>query len=282
MAAVADFARMPTRQKVMVFVVIGALLGAVYWQFVYKGLEADLEAAQGENTTKKQLNKKLEQDIPEFEKLRARMITLKRIIDENQKALPSEAELPAFFETLNRKILESGVEVVRSKQGKEEPVETFVKVPIEYEIQGTYTQIKKFFASLVPKRKKPGQQAEVLPGGEQAVEERERIVSIENLALTGPVVRNRELRLTARFTASTYRQEEKKDVAPAKGGAAPAKGAPAATPPAAGTPPASTPKGAKEQTEKALDKGDKKDRDAAGVNEAKTPSSGVERMKEGK
>ena len=98
-------------------------------------------------------------------------------------------------------------------------------------------------------------------------------MSIENLSLTAPVVRNREIKLTARFTASTYRQEEKPGAAPAPKAAAPA------APPA--TAPASTPKGAKQQTENAIDKGDKKDRDAAGVNEAKTPS-GVDRMKEGK
>lgn len=274
MAAMADFARMPTRQKVTVFVVIGLVLGGLYWQFVYKGLEADLEAARSENTSKKALNDKLEKhDLPDFERLKARMATLQRIIEENQKALPTEAELPAFFETLNRKVLESGVEVIRSKQGKEEPVESFLKVPIEYEIQGTYVQIKKFFASLMPKKKKPGQAPEPMPDGEQPVEERERIVSIENLSLTNPVVRNREIRLTARFTASTFRQEERKDASPAK----PAAAAPV------GTPPASTPKGAKEQTEKAIDKGDQRDRNAAGVHEAKTPSStGVDRMKEGK
>ena len=149
MSAVADFARQPTRKKVMIFAVIGALLAGVYWQFAYKGLEADYEESVNENASKQATNKKLEQDIPEYEKLRARMRTLEHIIEENQKALPTEAELPAFFETLNRKVLESGVEVIRSRQGKEEPVETFLKVPIDYEIQGTYTQIKKFFASLL-------------------------------------------------------------------------------------------------------------------------------------
>jgi Tfp pilus assembly protein PilO len=285
MAIGGDFARMPPRKKVLVFVVIGGLLGALYWQFVYKGLVSDLQAAENESKSKTALNKKLEANIKEFEELKPKMARLKRIIDENQKALPTEAELPAFFETLNRKVLESGVEVVRSRQGREEPIETFVKVPIDYEIQGTYTQIKKFFASLVPKRKRPGEQPEPPPGGEQPVEDQERIVSIENLVLTGPVVRNREIRLTARFTASTYRQEEKKEPAkpgaPAPGGKAPAAPAPAAPP--AGTPPASTPKGAKAQTEQAIQKGDDRDRNAAGVNEAKTPAgSGVDRMKEGK
>lgn len=274
MSAVADFARLPTRQKVMIFVVAGLVIGAMYWQFVYKSLVADLQAVANENGSKIALNKKLETDIVEFEKLHARMVTLRRIIEENQKALPTEAELPAFFETLNRKVLESGVEVIRSKQGKEQPIETFVKVPIEYEIQGTYLQIKKFFASLVPKKKGPGEASE--PSGEPGVPDQERIVSIENLSLTNPVVRNREIRLTAKFTASTYRQEE--SVGAAKAVATPK--------PAAGTPPASTPKGAKTQTEKALDKGDVRNRDATGVNEAKTPSgsagTGVQRMKEGK
>jgi type IV pilus assembly protein PilO len=276
MPIIADFARMPTRQKVIVFIVIGALLGAVYWQFAYKGLVADLEAAQNENSGKKTTNAKLEKDIPDFEKLKLDHARLKRTIEENQKALPTEAELPAFFETLNRKGLEAGVEVVRSKQGKEEAIETFVKVPIDYEIQGTYVQIKKFFASLIPKRKKPGEKVEALPGGEQPVEERDRIVSIENLTLTQPMVRNREIRLTAKFTASTYRQEEKKDAAATKPAAAKPAASGSASPAAAGTP-----KGAKEATEKAIDTGDKKDRNATGVDEAKT-STGTDRMKEGK
>src|SRR4051812_19704506 len=119
MAAMADFARMPVRQKVMVFAVIGLLLGGLYWQFIFKGLKEDLETAQNENASQIGLNKKLEKDIPEFKKLNARMDRLRKIIDENQKALPTESELPAFFETLNRKVLESGVEVVRSRQAAE-------------------------------------------------------------------------------------------------------------------------------------------------------------------
>lgn len=209
MSAMADFARLPTRQKVMVFAVIGLLLGLLYYQFVWKGLKADLETAQAENVSKKGTNAKLEKDIPAFEALKARMTVLKRVIDENQKALPTEAELPAFFETLNRKVLESGVEVVRSKQLKEENIEVFVRVPIEYEIVGSYVQIKKFFASLVPKKKRKKLAAEVSPTGEQEVEERERIVSIENLSLSNPQVRNREIHLTAKFTASTYRMEDR-------------------------------------------------------------------------
>lgn len=247
MAAMAEFARLPTRQKIIIFGMIGLFFGLIYYQFVFKGLKADLQAANNQNSAKKATNKKLEGDIPAFEALKARMNVLKKVIDENQKALPTEAELPAFFETLNRKVLESGVEVVRSKQGKEELVERFVRVPVEYEIVGTYVQIKKFFASLVPRKKRPGQGSEPAPGGEPEVEERERIVSIENLSLTNPVVRNREIHLTAKFTASTYRMEDRNEIptpppskgakpaaAPAAGSAAPAAGSAAKPPGAAG------------------------------------------------
>jgi type IV pilus assembly protein PilO len=250
MAVMADLARLPTRQKVMLFLVIGLLLGGVYYQFMFKRLKADLEAAQNENAAKLTTNKKLEADIPAFEALKAKVTVLKRMIDENQKALPTEAELPAFFETLNRKVLESGVEVVRSKQGKEETIERFVRVPVDYEIVGTYVQIKKFFASLVPKKKRPGQAAEPAPSGDQEVEERERIVSIENLALTNPIVRNREIHLTARFTASTYRMEDRTqiptppDAKAAKPGAAAAPAAGSAAAPAAGSGSAAKPSGA--------------------------------------
>jgi Tfp pilus assembly protein PilO len=271
MAVMADFARMPTRQKVMLFGVIGVVLGLMYYQFGFKKLKSQLAEEEAAHTAKLQQNAKLEKDIPEFARLKARMVMLKRTIDENQKALPTEAELPAFFDMLNRKVLESGVEVVKARQLKEVPVESFAKVPVEYEIQGSFLQIKKFFASLLPKKKKPG---DVPPAGEsQEVEEKERIVSIENLSLTNPVVRNREIKLTAKFVASTYRQEEKKPE-PAKPGAKPAAGA-NPSPAAAGTP-----KGAKEQTEKPIDKGDQRNQGATGVDEAKTPQ-GSAKMKGG-
>ena len=267
MAVMADFARMPTRQKVMLF-------GIIYYKFMFQKLKDNLAQEETAHAQKLAKNQQLEKDIPEFARLKARMINLKRMIDENQKALPTEAELPAFFDMLNRKVLESGVEVVRSTQGKEVPIESFVKVPIDYEIQGSYVQIKKFFASLLPKKKRAG---DAPPAGEgQEVEEKERIVSIENLSLANPVVRNREIKLTAKFTVSTYRQEEKTDDK-AKGGKPgdkPAAGG-AASPAAAGTP-----KGAKDATEKAVDKGDQRNQNATGVDEAKTPS-GSAKMKGG-
>lgn len=255
----ADFARLPNDRKVLVFVVIGALLGLLYYQFAYKALTEDLEAAQGENQGKAQLNQKLANDIPEYEKLKERMKDLEERIARNQEALPTEAEVPAFFEMLERKIKQSGVEIAKWQKLPEAPINTFMKVPVEIELTGSFMQIKRFFASLVQK--------DISPAGVDAPqdEERERIVSVENLQLVNPVVKNREIVLTAKFVAVTFRQEEPK-AAPG----APAAPAPT-TAPKPPMPSAATPAGAKARTEDALQKS--VDRNAAGTGEAK-PAAG--------
>jgi type IV pilus assembly protein PilO len=253
MPIMADFARLPTQRKVLAFVIAGALIGALYWQFLFKPLKSDIEEAENQKEARVAQNQKLEQDKKDFTALKLNYCQLKRIIDENQSALPTEAELPAFFETLNRKVLESGVEVHRWNEQKEEPVETFIKVPVQIELTGSYMQIKRFFASLIEKKRKPGAVVAPAPGdtgcgNSGPVEDRERIVSIENLKLSNPTVVNHEIVLTATFTAATYRKE---DALPDPNAPPPVKKpAPASAP----LPPADTPAGAKARVEKAMDK----------------------------
>ena len=272
----ADFGRLPAQRKAAVFAVLGVLLGALYWQVLWKPLNRDLAEAETDNKTKNALNAKLAADIPNFEALKTKMKELTQVITENQKALPTEAEVPAFFETLERKVTESGVEIKRWRKLKEEPVEAFVRVPVEIEITGTFMQIKRFFASLVQKGIAPM----VSPSGQ--VEERDRIVSIDNLNLTQPTVKNREIQLNAKFVAVTFRQEDPAAVAPsAKKPAAGAPAAPAA--PASTVPPlpsAASPAGAKARVEESINKGDAVDRNAAGVDEARTPADS-QRLKGG-
>ncbi|HEX7700607.1 MAG TPA: hypothetical protein VF403_07800, partial [Kofleriaceae bacterium] len=110
-------------------------------------------------------------------------------------------------------------------------------------------------ASLVPKKQQVGS-SDGTPNGDQGVLDRERIVSIDNLTIGDPQVRNREMILTAKFTANTYRQEEKVEPAAAK----PAAGAAAApaTAPAKPLPPAATPAGAKARANDAMNKDEKR------------------------
>jgi len=254
MPVMADFARLPNQRKAMVFIVAGFLIFLLYCQFGFKSLSRDLDEADAEHDAKVAASHKADQDIKTYNELKPAVNRLKAQIDQNEKALPTEAELPAFFETLNRKVTESGVQVNRSTQQPEAPIESFIRVPVDFEIQGTFMQIKRFFASLVPKKRKTGM-SDVGANGDPAVEERERIVSIDNLTIGDPQVKNREIILTARFTANTFRQEEKLDIATPK----PPGAAPAPTPaPAKPLPPAATPQGAKVRANNAMDKDEKR------------------------
>lgn len=227
MAIMADFARLPRQRKVGLFAIAGVILFALYYQFGYSKLAADVKEAANQHSSDVTQARQLDADIKEYGELKPTVTRLKAQIDQNEKALPTESELPAFFETLNRKVTESGVQVNKSKQMPEEPVEAFIKVPVDLEISGTFMQIKRFFASLAPTKNKGLSE---LSDQDQAVEERERIVSIENLSISDPVVKNREIVLTAKFTATTYRQEERADAAPRPLTRPPGKAASASTP----------------------------------------------------
>jgi Tfp pilus assembly protein PilO len=241
---------------------------------MWKPLARDVEAADNDHKSKLGTSAKLESDIPKYEQLKTRMNKLSHMLDEQESALPTEAELPAFFETLNRKVLESGVEVKTTQRGAEAKVESFIRVPVDFEITGTFMQLKKFFASLTYRKHKAG--ASASDGGGD--DDRERIVSIDNLVLNDPEVVNHELVLHAKFTANTYREELKEGTATA----APAHAAAPAPPPAPATktmPPADTPAGAKARAEDAMDKDEKRTRNAPS-NPAET-GSGSNKLKGG-
>ena len=261
MAVMADFARMPTQRKVLVFVIAGALLFGLYYQFALKSLDRKLAAARADHSAKQSLNSQYEADLPKYEALKTQMTKLQRTLKEEEKALPTEAELPAFFETLNRKVLESGVEVKSSQRMAEQEVqieqpdpadpkkklhEVFFRVPVNFEITGTFMQIKKFFASLATKiARDPGPPGS---GDGDNVADEDRIVSIENLKVGDPQVVNHELVLHATFTAMTYREEAPPEEPARAKAAAPAAGAKK-------LPPADTPAGAKARVDNAVDKG---------------------------
>lgn len=244
--ALADFSRRPLQYKVLVFVGIGALLGLLYWQFMLSPLIKERDAAKADLDAQKGEQVRLRDQKKRYDDLVAQEARLRSEIEQNQKALPTESEMPAFFDMLSRKTGEAGIELVKREikkdviidaggaaaappppaGGKAAPATvsvaaaSFIKVPVDIEVTGTYYQLKKFMASLRPKK------AEQQPSDPDAVEEKDRIVTIEQLAILDPKVRNNEIVLTARFTAATFRAKAP-DVVP--GAAAPK---PAAAPPA--------------------------------------------------
>ena len=289
---ISDFARRPRGFKVATFAAIAGVLGLVYWQLAYEPLQADIAKAKSDRVLELDDKKDLRKQKSELAELITRRGKLASKIEQNQKALPTEAEMPAFFDMLSRKIAEAGVEAVKRELKKEvtldpsagstpakpanaaqakaavaaaaaaasanAPRTVFLKVPVEIEISGNFYQLKRFFASLRPHP--PDRD-----GGDDGVE-KDRLVTIENLALSEPKVKNSEIVLTARFTASTFRAVTENappptpTPTPTPGAATPPPPAGTGAGPGAGTgsafnrtldAPANTPARAKAQTEAA-------------------------------
>lgn len=286
---ITDFARRPRGVKIAAFVGVGALAGLAYWQLLYKPVEEETAQAKTDLLGEVQDQKDLRRQKTEFDDLVVRRKGLATRIEQNQKALPTEAEMPAFFDMLSRKISEAGVEAMKRELKKEitldptagvvaKPANTadakaaaaaaaavstktvFLKVPVEIEISGNFYQLKRFFASLRPH---PTDQT----SGNDGVE-KDRLVTIENLALLEPRVKNSEIVLTARFTASTFRAvTEGPAVVPAKPGATPAAGSGSGTGSGSARPsdrnldgPANTPAAVRAQTGAAAGAADRRNR----------------------
>jgi Tfp pilus assembly protein PilO len=279
--AMAEFARLSPSRKALVFALFGGVIALAYWKIAYKALDEELDAAQADHDAKLRTSNRLTADLKKYDELRTRMAEQQQRLDKVLPALSSDAEIPAFFETLQRRVSESGVEVHRWANRNQEPVEGFVKTPVDVELAGTFMQIKRFFASLAQRDVKLSPTSDEGSDGQ-----RERLVSIENLALSSPTVRNREIILTARFVAVMFRQETKpatpdqpaNDQPDAAAGKSPAPKPAAASP---SEPPLPGPTNTKGRLEKALDAADARNRNAGGVDEAKLPAAGSDRLKGG-
>ena len=233
-----NFAKKPTSTKVAVFALIGALLGVAYWQVL---LSPAQEERDNENTSHARLLKEqttLDDNLKALKELVKQNDDLQAIITTNQRALPTGSELPALFDHLQRKAGEAGVTIKNWERKPETPVETYMKVTVAIQMTGTFYQIKKYFSLLAPtKRAAPApvpaapppaaphlapHPAPAIPEVPRSSNIEERIVSIENLSLDSPELKNEELYLTAKFVAATYRQAE--EAAPAKPAPVPAGG----------------------------------------------------------
>lgn len=202
--AINDLGKQTPQYKAMVLAGVLLGLGAIYYQFWYSDLDDQKGSLESRRTMQLDKQRKLAKDIEDQKLLAQKNDELQRIIRDNQKALPTEAELPAFFDHLQRKAGDAGVTIRRWEQRPEEDVDIYIRVPVDMEVSGTFYNIMKYYALLGPHHNDPLMNAANEDDDKERVDE--RIVSIENLDLGGSSLLDGEVVLVAKFTASTFRQ----------------------------------------------------------------------------
>jgi type IV pilus assembly protein PilO len=183
-------------QKLMALLAPPVLVGLLYYQFGYVASSEQQAALESQQTDLLSQQSQLDRDLDIKAKLMQRMEELEQNIRANERALPTSAELPAFFDFLQRRAGEAGVSIRKWDQQSSEKVDIYVRVPVKIEVAGGFSSLVRFFYLLGPVGKDSGQ------GSREAVDE--RIVSVEDLALGEAKVEDGEVMLVAKLVAATF------------------------------------------------------------------------------
>jgi type IV pilus assembly protein PilO len=185
-------------QKLMALLAPPVLLGLLYYQFGYVAASERQAALDSQQVDLLTQQTQLDADLETKKRLMQRMEELQANIRANERALPTSAELPAFFDFLQRRAGEAGVSIRKWDQESSEKVDIYVRMPVKIEVSGTFSSLVKFFYLLGPVGKDASQD------GREALAAGERIVSVEDLVLGEAKIEDSEVMLVAKFVAATF------------------------------------------------------------------------------
>jgi type IV pilus assembly protein PilO len=177
------FSKLPTQQKILAFVLIGAFIGAVFYFMFY----SDLTDEEGKLETRIQ---QLEAEKASYEQKKRQYLAFRGEVSklletqkELLKVLPTKAEIHSLLRSVHAQGELSGLNILSFEPQAEVKEQYYARIPVNLRISGTFHQIYKFFYS---------------------VGQLKRIVNIKNLSMevTPGSVKNL---CTASFTASTFR-----------------------------------------------------------------------------
>jgi type IV pilus assembly protein PilO len=188
-------AKVAPLQKAAVILLLSGVLVLVYWQFFYSDLQSKLQSLDAEYGRLDTERKDYEKRKAEYLKYREDVRRLREEQKELLKVLPKSSEIPTFLDSLHTQATLSGLEIVSFVRKDEQPKDVYVRIPVEMEVRGNYHQVAKFA---------------------KIVGELKRIVNIESVELSDPKGKDGIIQLKAKFTAATFRFQDK-----------PAPGAPA-------------------------------------------------------
>lgn len=179
-----SYDKLPDNQKILIPLVIVALLGGLYFYYMYMPMQVE-EAALGKKLTKMQ--KKLSQsqavaaDLPRF---KAEANAQKVKLEEALTKLPGSDEIPALLKSMEMLGENSGVDFM-SVQIKGEAARGFyAEVPVDLKLMAGYHE----FAIFMDKLSK-------LP----------RIINISNIKLGAPKDKGGRVILSVDCRATTYK-----------------------------------------------------------------------------
>ena len=183
--------KLPTKQKILILVLVAVLeIAALVW-FVFlpkqkelTGLKAELVKLQSDVSEKT----RIANNLP---KLKAEYDQLNRELDQALTELPNSKEIPSLLTSITTLGKNSGLDFLVFRPKPETPKDFYADVPVDIVVSGSYYSVANFFAAVAN-----------LP----------RIVNISNVAFSD--IKNVSNRMLTKVTclATTFRFLDKKEI----------------------------------------------------------------------
>lgn len=199
------FENIPLVGKLFIGVVILLVVSLLYYFVFHSDLADSIENAERQHVSLQGQLTEAEQRQEEYLRLTQELAAREALDRRNKRILPTDAEIPAFLQDLNRVAELSGLDMRLVEPRPEEPEELYLRIPVAIAVSGKFHQLSKFFYN---------------------VSRLERAISMENLSLADPTLNDaEEVILTVSALATTYRRPEADTAVAVDPNAAAAQGA---------------------------------------------------------
>jgi type IV pilus assembly protein PilO len=131
--------------KIGVGLLFMALVGALFFVFVYEDLSNDLQQAKRREVTLQGELRTAEAAKEAYQRDRDDKIRSEARAEQTKKVLPDEPETPAFLASLQQMATVAGVNLTSWAPVDEVPQEFFAKVPMKLTLSGRFHQVARFF-----------------------------------------------------------------------------------------------------------------------------------------
>jgi len=180
-------AKMPMPARIGISMGLLVLGGLAYYVVFFSEVSGKIEQAQarraglqGDLAAAKKAEDAYQKDLEELAKRREREREL-------NKVLPASTEYPAFLSSVQTVANMSGVELIAWTPQPEVAEQYYARVPMRVQLRGRFHQVAKFF---------------------YGIGQNDRIMNMENISLTAPVVEDRDVYVNVEGLATAFRAVE--------------------------------------------------------------------------
>ncbi len=138
----------PQGVKFVAAVFVFAILAAFLYWFMIRQKRIDLDALRAEERTLVQTFEQKQQRVANLEDYRKQLESMKVLLRELVRQLPSKTEMPDLLRDISQTALATGIDNELFETGAETEKEYYAEKPIELRMVGTYHQFGSFMSGV--------------------------------------------------------------------------------------------------------------------------------------